>query len=80
MQRKRFLEEQIMRILHETETLDNVREVYRQHRIAEDLMGLCAYGHALARAFAAPALDLPTDGLERGGEPCQALLQVAPAC
>jgi transposase-like protein len=31
MKRKRFSEEQIIRILHEAETLDNVREVCRQH-------------------------------------------------
>ena len=34
MQRKRFSEEQIIRILHEAETLDNVREVCRQHNSA----------------------------------------------
>lgn len=35
MKRKRFSEEQIIRILHEAETLDNVREVCRQHNITE---------------------------------------------
>lgn len=35
MKRKRFSEEQIIRMLHEAETLDNVREVCRQHNIAE---------------------------------------------
>jgi len=35
MKRKRFSEEQIIRILHKTEPLDNVREVCRQHNIAE---------------------------------------------
>jgi putative transposase len=35
MKGKRFSEEQISRILHEAETLDNVREVCRQHNIAE---------------------------------------------
>jgi putative transposase len=34
MKGKRFSEEQIIRILHEAETLDNVREVCRQHNIA----------------------------------------------
>jgi putative transposase len=38
MQRKRFTEEQIIRILHEAETLDNVREVCRQHNIAEQTL------------------------------------------
>jgi putative transposase len=38
MQRKRFSEEQIIRILHEAETLDNVREVCRQHNIAEQTL------------------------------------------
>ena len=35
MKGKRFSEEQIMRILHEAESLDNVREVCRQYNIAE---------------------------------------------
>ena len=35
MQRKRFTEEQIIQILHEAETLGNVRDVCRQHHIAE---------------------------------------------
>lgn len=34
MKGKRFSEAQIIRILHEAETLDNVREVCRQHNIA----------------------------------------------
>lgn len=38
MQRKRFSEEQIIRILHEAEILDNVREVCRQHNIAEQTL------------------------------------------
>jgi putative transposase len=38
MKRKRFSEEQLMRILHEAETLDNVREVCRQHNIAEQTL------------------------------------------
>jgi len=38
MQGKRFSEEQIIRILHEAETLDNVREVCRQHNIAEQTL------------------------------------------
>ena len=38
MKRKRFSEEQIVRILHEAETLDNVREVCRQHNIAEQTL------------------------------------------
>ena len=38
MKRKRFSEEQIIRILHEAETLDNVREVCRQHNIAEQTL------------------------------------------
>ncbi len=38
MQRKRFTEEQIMRILHEAETLDNVRNGCRQHNIAEQTL------------------------------------------
>jgi hypothetical protein len=35
MKGKQFSEEQIIRILPEAETLDNVREVCRQHNIAE---------------------------------------------
>jgi len=35
MKRKRFSEEQIIRILYKAETLDNVREMCRQHNIAE---------------------------------------------
>ena len=35
---KRFAEEQIIRILHEAETLDNVREVCRQYNIAEQTL------------------------------------------
>jgi putative transposase len=35
MKRKRFSEEQIIRILHEAETLDNVREVCRHHNVTE---------------------------------------------
>jgi putative transposase len=38
MKRKRFSEEQIIRILHEAETLDNVRDVCRQHNIAEQTL------------------------------------------
>jgi putative transposase len=38
MKRKRFSEEQIIRILHEAETLDNVREVCRLHNIAEQTL------------------------------------------
>jgi hypothetical protein len=34
MKGKRFSEAQIIRILHEAETLDNVREVCCQHTIA----------------------------------------------
>ena len=38
MKGKRFSEEQIIRILHEVESLDNVREVCRQHNIAEQTL------------------------------------------
>jgi putative transposase len=38
LKRKRFSEEQIIRILHEAEPLDNVREVCRQHNIAEQTL------------------------------------------
>jgi len=38
MQRKRFTEEQIIRILQEAETLGDVREVCRQHNIAEQTL------------------------------------------
>jgi putative transposase len=35
MKHKRFSEEHMMRILHEAETLGNVREVCRQHNVTE---------------------------------------------
>ncbi|HET8671163.1 MAG TPA: transposase [Candidatus Saccharimonadales bacterium] len=35
MQRKRFTKEQIIRILHDAEVTGNVRDVCRQHNIAE---------------------------------------------
>jgi putative transposase len=38
MQRKRFTEEQIIRILHDAEVAGNVREVCRQHNIAEQTL------------------------------------------
>ena len=38
MQRKRFTEEQIIRILHDAEVLGNVRDVCRQHNIAEQTL------------------------------------------
>ena len=38
MKGKRFSEAQIIRIVHEAETLDNVREVCRQHNIAEQTL------------------------------------------
>jgi putative transposase len=38
MQHKRFSEEQIIRILHEAEMLGNVRDVCRQHNIAEQTL------------------------------------------
>jgi putative transposase len=38
MKRQRFSEEQIIRILHEAESLDNVCEVCRQHNIAEQTL------------------------------------------
>ncbi len=38
MQRKRFTEEQIIRILQEAEMLGNVRDVCRQHNIAEQTL------------------------------------------
>jgi putative transposase len=38
MKGKRFSEEQIIRILHEAESLDNVREVCSQHNIAEQTL------------------------------------------
>ena len=38
MQHKRFSEEQIIRILHDAEALGNVREVCRQHNIAEQTL------------------------------------------
>ena len=38
MQRKRFSEEQIIRILQEAEMLGNVRDVCRQHNIAEQTL------------------------------------------
>jgi putative transposase len=38
MKGKRFSEAQIIRILHEAETLDNVREVCRQHNIAQQTL------------------------------------------
>ena len=38
MQRKRFTEEQIIRILHDAEVMGNVRDVCRQHNIAEQTL------------------------------------------
>jgi putative transposase len=38
MQRKRFSEEQIIRISQEAEALGNVRDVCRQHNIAEQTL------------------------------------------
>jgi putative transposase len=38
MQRKRFSEEQIIRILQEAEARGNVRDVCRQHNIAEQTL------------------------------------------
>ena len=38
MKGKRFAEEQMMRILHAAETLDNVREVCHQHNSAEQTL------------------------------------------
>jgi putative transposase len=38
MKGKRFSKEQIIRILPEAETLDNVREVCRQHNITEQTL------------------------------------------
>ena len=38
MQRKRFTEEQIIRILHDAEIVGNVRDVCRQHNIAEQTL------------------------------------------
>jgi putative transposase len=46
MKGKRFSEEQTIRILHEAETLDNVREVCRQHNSAEQTLYRC--GSSLA--------------------------------
>jgi putative transposase len=39
-QRKRFTEEQIIRILHDAEVVGNVRDVCRQHNIAEQTLYL----------------------------------------
>ena len=38
MQRKRFTEEQIIRILHDAEVVGNVRDVCRQYNIAEQTL------------------------------------------
>jgi hypothetical protein len=42
----------------------------------DDLLGLLAFGHALAIPFTEPALGLPADGVDRGGELFQTQLQV----
>jgi hypothetical protein len=38
MQRKQFTEEQILHILHAAEVVENVRDVWRQHSIAEQTL------------------------------------------
>lgn len=38
MKRKRFSEEQIIRMLHEAEALGSVREVCRQHNLTEQTL------------------------------------------
>ena len=43
-----------------------------------DLMGIFALGHQVSRPVAGPDLGLPADGLERGGELCQAALEMTP--
>ena len=35
MKKKRFSEEQIIRVLKEVEELDNLRDVYRRHNVTE---------------------------------------------
>ena len=47
---------------------------------AHDLIGIFAFGHELAIAFAEPDLGLPADGLERAGELCQAQVEGPTAC
>src|SRR5438093_585059 len=45
-----------------------------------DLIGIFAFGHQLAIAFAEPYLGLPADGLDRCGELLQTQLQVSTDC
>jgi Transposase len=48
MKGKRFSAEQLMRILHDAEASGNVREVCRQHHIAEQTWAQIAVGGGLA--------------------------------
>src|SRR5262249_14416019 len=45
-----------------------------------DLMRIFACGHQVAIAFTEAHLGLPADGLDRGGELCQAQLEMAADC
>ena len=68
MPRKRFTEEQIIRILQEAETLGNVRDVCRQHNIAEQTLyrwrRQCG-GMAVADAKRLRALERENAALKR---------------
>jgi transposase len=64
MQRQRFSEEHILRIVHEAETLDNGREVCRPHNSAEQTL---SRGHRQSNRSPTKAGGLPcsswtTDG------------------
>jgi putative transposase len=77
MKGKRFSEEQIIRILHDAEALGNVRDVCRQHNIAEQTLyrwrrqfgGMAVSEAKRLRWAAAPRVGAPTRDGQRPTDP-----------